>query len=134
MRQRHHRPRRRAFVFLDYFATGKLDNAVAENVIKGIAKGCEDSGCALIGGETAEMPGMYQDGDYDIAGFSVGAVERADIVTGDAITDGDVILGLSSSGVHSNGFSLVRHIVDNAGLSYESPAPFDNGKNYPMSC
>ncbi len=114
--------------FLDYFATGKLENNVAENVIKGIAKGCELSGCALIGGETAEMPGMYGKGDYDIAGFSVGAVEREQLITGDAVKAGDVILGLSSSGVHSNGFSLVRHILSNNNLSYSDPAPFAESK------
>lgn len=116
--------------FLDYFATGKLDSDVAETVIASIAKGCEESGCALIGGETAEMPGMYAAGDYDIAGFSVGAVERDQMITGAAIAEGDVILGLASSGIHSNGFSLVRHIVNGSqGYSYDQPASFTGGKN-----
>lgn len=115
--------------FLDYFATGKLDNDVAESVIAGIAKGCEESGCALIGGETAEMPGMYSEGDYDIAGFTVGAVEREDMITGEAIRPGDVVLGLASSGLHSNGFSLVRHVINSTqGVEYESEAPFSKGK------
>lgn len=110
--------------FMDYFATGHLDNTVAETVIAGIAKGCAESGCALIGGETAEMPGLYADGDYDIAGFTVGAVERTQLITGEHIKEGDIILGLASSGVHSNGFSLVRKIIETQGLSFDSPAPF----------
>lgn len=115
--------------FLDYFATGKLDVDTAAQVIDGIARGCAEAGCALIGGETAEMPGMYGAGDYDLAGFTVGAVERDDVLTGATITAGDVVLGLSSSGVHSNGYSLVRKIMTNTqGYSYDTPAPFDGGK------
>ncbi|MGB6055837.1 MAG: phosphoribosylformylglycinamidine cyclo-ligase [Burkholderiaceae bacterium] len=97
--------------FLDYFACGKLDVATATDVVKGIAQGCELAGCALIGGETAEMPGMYPDGEYDLAGFAVGAVEKANIIDGKKIAPGDVVLGLASSGVHSNGYSLVRKIL-----------------------
>ncbi len=98
--------------FLDYFACGKLDKAMAAEVIKGIARGCEFAGCALIGGETAEMPGMYPAGEYDLAGFCVGVVEKAKIITGRTIAAGDVVLGLESSGLHSNGFSLVRKIIE----------------------
>src|SRR5512139_1135759 len=98
--------------FLDYFACGKLDVPAATEVIKGIAKGCEDSGCALIGGETAEMPGMYPVGEYDLAGFAVGVVEKSKIITGGDIKAGDVVLGLASNGAHSNGYSLVRKIIE----------------------
>jgi phosphoribosylformylglycinamidine cyclo-ligase len=105
--------------FLDYFATGKLSVDQAADVIGGIANGCKEAGCALIGGETAEMPGMYKDGDYDLAGFSIGAVERYDVLPKPGIKSGDVVLGLASSGVHSNGFSLVRHIVKQNNISYD---------------
>jgi phosphoribosylformylglycinamidine cyclo-ligase len=109
--------------FLDYFATGKLDLEAATTIIEGIAKGCELSGCALIGGETAEMPGMYHGGDFDLAGFAVGAMERGTALPA-GVSDGDVLLGLGSDGVHSNGFSLVRKVVDHAGLTWDAPAPF----------
>ena len=115
--------------FLDYFATGKLDVAAARDVIAGIAEGCSQAGCALVGGETAEMPGMYGKGDYDLAGFSVGAVERTQAITGQTITEGDIVLGLASTGVHSNGFSLVRRVVADTKSSYDAPAPFAPGKS-----
>lgn len=114
--------------FLDYFATGRLDIGVAARVIAGIAEGCAQAQCALVGGETAEMPGMYQDGDYDLAGFAVGAVERARMLDGTRVKAGDVVLGVASSGVHSNGYSLVRHVVAKSGLGYEDEAPFAPGQ------
>ena len=137
--------------FLDYYATGKLDVDAGRDIISGIAEGCRQSDCALIGGETAEMPGMYGGGDYDLAGFCVGAVERDEILTGDTAANGDVLLGLASNGLHSNGFSLVRkvvkdsvlgdepetkmetalrdHVIDKARLGYGQPAPFDPSKS-----
>ncbi len=115
--------------FLDYFATGKLDVSVAERVIAGIATGCKETGCALVGGETAELPGLYADGDYDIAGFAVGAVERDQVITGEKVSEGDVVIGLASNGVHSNGYSLVRKIVEKSGASFAKPAPFDKNRS-----
>ena len=112
--------------FLDYFACGKLDVDTAAAVVGGIAQGCEQAGCALIGGETAEMPGMYPVGEYDLAGFAVGVVEKTQVITGRDIVPGDVVLGLKSNGVHSNGYSLVRKILDRA--QPELDAEFDNGK------
>lgn len=111
--------------FLDYYATGKLDVEAAATVVEGIARACQDSGCALIGGETAEMPGLYNKGDFDLAGFAVGAVERgATLPRTTAMREGDVVLGITSSGIHSNGFSLVRRVVEQTGLPYDARAPF----------
>jgi len=115
--------------FLDYFATGKLDVAAGKQIVGGIAEGCRQAGCALIGGETAEMPGMYQHGDYDLAGFSVGAAERGTLIDGSTVAPGDVVLGLASTGVHSNGYSLVRKVVERSGLAYSDPAPFAPGQS-----
>jgi phosphoribosylformylglycinamidine cyclo-ligase len=113
--------------FLDYFATGKLEVDKAKEIIAGIARACGEVGCALVGGETAEMPGMYASGDYDLAGFAVGAVERGAALDGSKVSEGDVVLGLASSGLHSNGFSLVRRVVERGGFDYAAPAPFAPG-------
>ena len=111
--------------FLDYFACGKLDPEIGAAIVSGVATACRESGCALIGGETAEMPGVYQHGDYDLAGFAVGAVDRAALLPRTDIVPGDVVIGLASSGVHSNGFSLVRRIVSDLKLPWDAPAPFE---------
>ncbi|KIC39205.1 phosphoribosylformylglycinamidine cyclo-ligase [Leisingera sp. ANG-M7] len=112
--------------FLDYFATGKLETDVAARIIEGIAEGCVRSGCALIGGETAEMPGMYPEGDFDLAGFAVGAMERGTALP-EGVAEGDVLLGLASDGVHSNGYSLVRKLVEVSGLNWDADCPFGDG-------
>ncbi len=110
--------------FLDYFACSKLDPETAAAIVAGVAEGCREAGCALIGGETAEMPGLYKDGDYDLAGFAVGAAERGSLLPGRDIAAGDAVIGLASSGVHSNGYSLVRKIVEASGVALSAPAPF----------
>ena len=115
--------------FLDYYATGKLEPKTGAAIVQGIARGCVESGCALIGGETAEMPGMYSGSDYDLAGFAVGAAERGRLLPRADVAPGDVVFGLPSSGVHSNGFSLVRRIVAHVGLDWSAPAPFAPGQS-----
>jgi phosphoribosylformylglycinamidine cyclo-ligase len=110
--------------FLDYFACGRLDPDATASIVAGIAEGCRESGCALIGGETAEMPGLYKDGDYDLAGFAVGAAERGTLLPTTNIAAGDAVIGLASSGVHSNGFSLVRKVVEQSRIAFDAPAPF----------
>ncbi len=111
--------------FLDYFACGKLAPETGAMIVKGVAAGCREAGCALIGGETAEMPGLYRDGDYDLAGFAVGAAERNALLPRKDIAAGDIVLGLASSGIHSNGYSLARRVVEKSGLGWDAPAPFD---------
>jgi phosphoribosylformylglycinamidine cyclo-ligase len=115
--------------FLDYFACGKLDPEIGAAVVAGVSDGCKQAGCALIGGETAEMPGLYQGGDYDLAGFAVGAAERDQLLPRNDIAAGDTVIGLASSGVHSNGYSLVRSVVAKSGLQWDAPAPFERGRS-----
>ncbi len=113
--------------FLDYFATGRLEVEAAKAVLEGVALGCREAGCALIGGETAELPGMYGAGEYDLAGFAVGAAERGALLTGKDTAEGDVVLGLASTGLHANGFSLVRRVIERSGTALDGPAPFADG-------
>src|SRR5471030_1243962 len=120
--------------FLDYFATGKLDPAIGVEIVKGIAAGCIEAGCALIGGETAEMPGLYAHRDYDLAGFAVGAAERGQMLPRAGLKVGDAVLGLASSGLHSNGFSLVRRVVERSGLAWDAPAPRSEERRVGKEC
>lgn len=121
-------------LFLDYYATGKLDPKVGVEIVRGIADGCRLAGCALIGGETAEMPGMYAEKDYDLAGFAVGAAERGTLLPREDLKPGDVVFGLPSSGVHSNGYSLVRRIVEVSGLGWDAPAPLRRARALRRHC
>ena len=114
---------------MDYFASGKLNDEIASAVVQGVAEACAQSGCALIGGETAEMPGLYAPGDFDIAGFSVGAAERGTLLPRPGLKTGDLVYGLPSSGVHSNGFSLVRRVVASSGIGWDAPSPFDPSRS-----
>ncbi|AFX99464.1 phosphoribosylformylglycinamidine cyclo-ligase [Candidatus Endolissoclinum faulkneri L2] len=115
-------------VFLDYYATGKLDLAVSKDIIAGIADGCKQAGCGLIGGETAEMPGMYREGDYELVGFAVGAINRSRVLESRRVRAGDIVLGLMSSGLHSNGYSLVRQVIERTGITWHAQAPFEANK------
>ncbi len=132
MRKRSGRSGRGTAVFLDYYATGKLDVDTAASVINGIAEGCLQSGCALVGGETAEMPGMYHGEDYDVAGFCVGVVEKSEIIDGSRVAEGDVLIALGSSGPHSNGYSLVRKIIDVSGCDPQTTLL--EGSRWPIIC
>lgn len=117
--------------FLDYYATGKLDNAVARQIIRGIADGCQQAGCALVGGETAEMPGVYSGGDFDVAGFCVGVAEEDQLIDGSSVTAGDVLIGLPASGAHSNGYSLIRKVIETSGVDLDAALPGDaDGRSY----
>eukprot|EP01024_Parvocaulis_polyphysoides_P014429 TRINITY_DN15973_c0_g1_i10.p2 TRINITY_DN15973_c0_g1~~TRINITY_DN15973_c0_g1_i10.p2 ORF type:complete len:252 (+),score=58.81 TRINITY_DN15973_c0_g1_i10:325-1080(+) len=116
--------------FLDYFATGQLEVDVAEDVVKGIVNGCEQSGCILLGGETAEMPGFYKQGEYDVAGFAVGSVAKSELINGSTILPGDILIGFQSSGLHSNGFSLARKVLQISNTNLETPTPWNKNSTF----